>query len=112
MKWGSWLNLALGGWLLFSPWALNYLTGSATGNSVVIGALVLIVSAWSLAVMEQNTAPPRVNLVLGIWLIISPWVLGYVTAAAFWNAIVVGMLLIGFALVRVAAPRPTAGSTV
>ena len=48
-----------------------------------------------------------VNLILGIWMIVSPWVLGYsMEATPTWNAVILG-ILIGvaalFALYRVMA---------
>lgn len=36
-----------------------------------------------------------IKLILGIWLIVSPWILGYWSvSAALWSQIVVGVLLI------------------
>lgn len=44
------------------------------------------------------------NVILGLWLIISPWVLGYTaTTAAFYNALIVGVLVAVFALLGWAA---------
>lgn len=35
-----------------------------------------------------------VNLILGLWLIISPWVLGFSTVAgAMWNSLIVGIVV-------------------
>ena len=42
------------------------------------------------------------NLLAGIWLIISPWVLNYRSGDASWNPIVFGAIVALFALVRVA----------
>ena len=42
------------------------------------------------------------NLLAGIWLIISPWVLNYHSRDAYWNPIVFGAIVAAFALVRMA----------
>lgn len=50
------------------------------------------------------------NLVAGAWLVIAPWALGYSTsAAATWNSMVVGALIVVFAGVRVALPGRNTG---
>ncbi len=34
------------------------------------------------------------NLILGLWLIVSPWLLGFSTvAAAMWNSVIVGIVV-------------------
>jgi len=45
-------------------------------------------------------------LILGIWLVISPWVLGFFQYdIAAWNAIAVGVILIIFSLSRTITKR-------
>ena len=45
------------------------------------------------------------NLLLGMWIVISPWVLGYSQAPdAVWNAVVVGTAIAILALIRTASP--------
>ncbi len=47
-----------------------------------------------------------VNAVLGVWLVLSPWALGYTgTTAAMWNAVVIGVVLVAIALGAMTAPR-------
>ncbi|MEN2982872.1 MAG: SPW repeat protein [Thermus sp.] len=49
-----------------------------------------------------------VNLVLGVWLILSPWLLGFSGLTnATWNAILVG-ILVGALALSVARERPKA----
>lgn len=51
-------------------------------------------------------AASGLNVAVAVWLLVAPFVLGYSTrAAAFWNDIVIGVLVILFAGARVAAPR-------
>jgi hypothetical protein len=52
-------------------------------------------------------AMPWVNMLLGLWLIVSPFLFGYTNdAAAFWNSEVIGfMLVVITGVVAVAIPR-------
>jgi hypothetical protein len=51
--WEEWVNLALGAWLLASPWLLGFSTATiAMWNAVIIGALVVVFAGWALAQMQ------------------------------------------------------------
>jgi len=39
------------------------------------------------------------NILLGIWLILSPFILGYSSSSAIWNSIIVGFLVMVFAYI-------------
>ena len=46
------------------------------------------------------------NLVLGLWLVLSPWILGFSgTSSATWNAVILG-LLVGLLAQSVAREKP------
>jgi len=50
------------------------------------------------------------NVVAGIWLILAPFILGYANLVpAFWNDVVVGILLVVLAGIRVANPNQYVG---
>lgn len=46
-----------------------------------------------------------VNLILGVWLFISPWILTPVGAIDRWNFWVIGVIIAGLALYALAVPR-------
>jgi hypothetical protein len=46
-----------------------------------------------------------VNLVLGLWLFVSPWALQYAGSTAAWNAYVMGAGIVVFAAVAAYVPR-------
>lgn len=49
-----------------------------------------------------------VNVVLGVWLILSPWILGFSgMTGAMWNAVIVG-LLVGVLALSVTREKPKA----
>lgn len=93
------IKLALAVFLILTPWVFGYTSANvASGNAwisgVVIG-LTSIAAIINLAVWEEC-----VSLVTGLWVAISPWLLGYqatVTSAMRANA------AIGIAIVLLVA---------
>jgi hypothetical protein len=45
---------------------------------------------------DDGTAASWLNALLGIWLIISPWVYGFAGTGQEWNSIVVGIIVLIF----------------
>ena len=103
-KWQDWANLVLGLWLVLSPWILGFSgTSSATWNAVLLGLAVGLLSLLHLqgGPLWEEWA----NVVLGVWLILSPWILGFSGEAdATWNAVIVG-LLVGLLALSVAREK-------
>jgi len=79
-----------------SPTILNY-TDPARANDQLIGPIVAslaIIAIWEIA------RPLRwINVALGGWLLIAPWVLGYAPDAR-WNSLTAGAIVFGFSLVK------------
>ena len=96
------LNILLGIWLIISPFAMVSFNPfqNATVNNVIVGILVAIFAAVRFA------GPTRAgwswcNVVLGAWLIISPFVLGFSNAPVpAWHNIILGIVIGLLALSR------------
>jgi hypothetical protein len=89
------INVLLGIWLIISTFVLTAFNNlpNARWNNVIVGILVAI---FGLA-RFSSTAPTGLswaNLVLGIWLIISPFVLGFAhVVGAMWHNVIVGIIV-------------------
>ena len=95
-QWQDWLSWILGIWLLLSPWALMFDSETtAMRNAVLVGALIIAAEVFELSVFRDWEE--WINVALGAWLIVSPWTLGIVSAAAKANSIIVGALVLGLA---------------
>ncbi|WP_298233530.1 SPW repeat protein [uncultured Azohydromonas sp.] len=74
--WQDGVNAVLAAWVLLSPWALGF-DGerAATWNALAAGAALLAVALGAMFVPKawENWA----EAALGLWLVISPWVLGF-----------------------------------
>lgn len=75
-RWQDWACMTLGIAMTASPWLLGY-TGleDATLNAVLIGFLVFALSALALTLLDRWEA--YLNAMLGIWLMLSPWLLRF-----------------------------------
>lgn len=96
--WQDWTNLVLAVWLLVSPWVLQFAVGPATAawNAWISGVIVAVIAGTAL--MRAQPWEEWTNLVIGAWLVISPWVLAFgSSAAATWNAVIVGLLVLALA---------------
>ncbi|WP_243030420.1 SPW repeat protein [Thermus altitudinis] len=106
-RWQDWANLVLGVWLILSPWLLGFSgTPAAMWNAVLVGVVVGL-----MALMHLRGGPmweEWVSVVLGVWLILSPWILGFSGMGnAMWNAVIVG-LLVGALALSVTREKPKA----
>jgi SPW repeat-containing protein len=72
--WEDWVDMVLGAWLAISPWILGFTdNGAATRNAVIIGIAIAVLSGSTFLI--YNAIEEWIDAVLGIWLIVSPWVL-------------------------------------
>jgi hypothetical protein len=94
MKRVSWINLILGIWLIIAPFALGSMAMHvAVGNNVVLGILLIASSWWILAAATEAVGVSWFQMLCGIWLIISPFILHYGGLThAMANDVVVGII--------------------
>jgi hypothetical protein len=56
--WEEWVNLALGVWMIISPWALSYSAyATARDDAIVVGVIVGLLAIWSLAEARVGHTP-------------------------------------------------------
>jgi hypothetical protein len=98
-RWQDWGNLLLGAWLFISPWVMQYSSDApnAIWNSHLLGAAIVIFSA--VAVYMPRIWEEGLNIVLGIWGILSPWALGFVSQ----RNVTMNTVIVGIAVTALAA---------
>ena len=72
----DWVNLVLAVLLFISPWALGYTehiqaARTAWASGLVIGFIALA------AIVQFSEWEEWLNLLLGVWLIFAPWIVGF-----------------------------------
>ena len=100
--WQDWVSGAVGLWLIVCPFLLTFSLGEATpttmitANFVICGGLALLLALAVLAAFR--IWEEWLTVALGIWLIISPWMLDFAASrSATWNAVGAGIVLAVFA---------------
>ena len=95
--WQDSFNVLLGLWLAVSPWILQFQdVRPALANAVLIGAVIAIMSLA--AVISFRYWEEWLDMVIGAWLVVSPWVLGITALTlATWNFVIVGALVFALA---------------
>lgn len=92
-RWQDWLTLLVGIWLFITPWIFGFSHTSFAWSPFIMGALVFLFSIWEIA--NGKIVAETINLIIGIWIFISPWVLGFSHSAnAAWIMFVCGAILI------------------
>ena len=97
VPWNLLAAAALGIWLMFSP-AFFGTTGAAADSDHLVGALITTVSVIVMA--EVIRAGRFLNLLLGGWVVVAPWLLAGAGAATRWNDVIAGLAIIALSFPR------------
>lgn len=89
----SGLNVLLAVWMIISPFILSYSATAAYWNQIIT-AIIIGILAIARMVAPRVVWMSWVNVVAGIWLIISPFLLSYNTAGSKWNSVIFGIVAI------------------
>jgi hypothetical protein len=98
-RWQDWLLALIGLYVFLSPYIIPYFYPASTASSVVIWSHYLAGSAIcvvSVAALSSNQLWEEwVDLALGVWLVVSPWVLSYDHMKVLtWNAVLTGAVVV------------------
>ena len=97
-RWQDQVILLLGVWLFVSPWVLGIPTDSPKAiNAYAIGAVMAVLAAFDL--YKTYFWAVVVNLLLGAWVAISPWVPAFADRGVMMsNSVIVGVAVVVLAL--------------
>ncbi len=86
-------NIVAGLGLLISPWLLGYGAETwAAWNGWIVGAAIALVAGAALYAFHE--AEEWINVVLGIWAIVAPWILGFsAVTTAMWAHVIAGIVV-------------------
>lgn len=97
----SGLDILAGLWLIVAPFLLQFdFSTTALWNHLLVGAGVAILAASrEFGEGYRHATPSWVNAILGLWLLIAPMALNYADVTdAFWNSIIMGLIVTTLAL--------------
>ncbi len=92
----SWIIAVAGLWEIVAPFIFGMTATTAfLWDAIIVGLALVVFGVWAALSNQENTVKYLnwINAVLGLWLIIAPFVLSYSSAAtAMWNDIVIGLV--------------------
>jgi SPW repeat len=91
--WQDFVNLFLGIWAFLTPWVFgHHAVATVVADYVIVGILVTFCAGAALVAFRPWQE--GINLVVGAWLLISPWWLEFRTVPALtWSAVGIGVLV-------------------
>lgn len=97
IPWNLALSALLGVWLMCSP-AFFSTTGGIANSDYITGPILITISVVSMA--EVARVGRFFNVLLGLWLLVAPWIFHHGVTAVYWNN-----CLIGLAVILLAIPK-------
>lgn len=101
-RWQDWVTTLVGIYVFLSPWIIPYvsptsvITGPVAWAQYVAGAIAAVIGVAALA--SYQLWEEWVEIALGIWLVLSPWILGFADVRALvWSSVISGVILIAMA---------------
>jgi SPW repeat-containing protein len=88
-------NLVLGAILILSPWMFGFAAGPQSVNGFATGTVLIAVSIAALTAFAAWQE--WLNLIVGLWLIVSPWVLHFQNIQAVRIEVTIGIIVAVFA---------------
>ncbi|HLM83671.1 MAG TPA: SPW repeat protein [Candidatus Bathyarchaeia archaeon] len=89
----GWINVILGIWLIASPFLLGFTGTALSRNNVIFGIIIAVLSLFEVSAPEESAWAGWLNALFGIWILISPFVLGFTGMGALWNGIIAGIIV-------------------
>lgn len=94
-RWQDGTNFLLGAWLVVAPVAsyASGANGAAAWNSYLCGIMIMLLTAGALA--RQSMWQEWTNLIVGVWLLLAPWIIGFIgtDGVATVNHIFIGIIV-------------------
>ncbi len=92
----NWWIAIFGVWEVLAPFILGYSAAKAAmWDAIIIGLALAVLGAWAAVSKDASSMKTLswVNALLGVWLIIAPFLLSYTgTGTALWNDIIIGIV--------------------
>ena len=92
-------NLILGAILFVSPWVFGFGAGRASQNAYIAGIVIVVLAIAALtafAIWEE-----WLNLIVGLWTLVSPWALGFQHTGAMRVHVAIGAAVVILAAIEI-----------
>lgn len=98
------INLALGVFLFLSPWIFGFTSDLAWHTSWMAGAAITVLAFF--AIVEFFESEEWINLVIGVWVAVCGWIIGFGTDTSAKHVhLIIGLVVAAFAAVELLLVR-------
>ncbi|PSJ61124.1 SPW repeat protein [Kumtagia ephedrae] len=89
----DWINLVLAACLFISPWVIGFAAETTPAwNAWIVGVVLAALAIGTLTAFAEWEE--WANFALGVWLIVSPWLLGFAAnMTVAWTHVILGVLV-------------------
>lgn len=91
---GSGLTILAAIWLVISPWVLHATVAQAYWNDVPVGIAIIIIGLLRYTDVYDTSWLSWANIVLGVWTIVCPWILGFAAGQMYWSNVIDGIVIL------------------
>ncbi|MFA5925889.1 MAG: SPW repeat protein [Parcubacteria group bacterium] len=98
MKTASWLIVLTGIWLILAPFILGFSGTILSRSDVVAGIAIIVISIVRIGMPEDGTWIDWLSALLGIWVLLTPFMFQVPEMAGFWNNFIFGLATIGLSV--------------
>jgi hypothetical protein len=103
VMWASSLNIIAGIWLIIAPFILLFDKQAGRVDDVIVGIVVAVLAAIRVFAARDAVWLSWINAILGLWTIASPFVLGLQAQSAYWNNVIVGIVILVLGIISASA---------
>lgn len=98
-RFASTINVVAGIWLVICSFLLPGFNAVSQANDLLLGIMIALVAASRAYRTNFSPIPSWINVVFGLWVLASPWLLGFSRLEmATWNNFIVGLVVAACAL--------------
>lgn len=98
MKWISGVTALLGLWIAVSSFVFTEISLASYWNNIVIGVAILLIAGYNtyrlMNGMSASAASAGLVTILGLWMILAPFVFEVLSMALLWSDIIAGALVV------------------
>jgi hypothetical protein len=88
------VDVLAGLWLVLSPFILGFSGTALSTSNVILGIAVTVIAIIQLSTNMGSNWLGWLNGLFGLWVLVSPFILGALMAAAIWNNVIVGLVVV------------------
>ena len=98
VKTANWLIVIAGIWLIIAPFILGFRGTLLSMNDVITGIVIAMISLIAIGMPEESSWMNWISAILGIWILITAFLMTSIGIAGMWNNLVIGAITVALGI--------------